>query len=86
MNNPVYDVLGCMIGGEQPNPSLLLTEGTHWLHSTLDCSAILPCATPSYHNLLRPTLAVSTKHPTTTFFVLHWIVQLYARVQEGRMG
>ena len=34
------------------------------------------CATPSYHNRLRPTLDFSTKHPTTTFFVLHWICHI----------
>ena len=46
---------------------------------TLDCSAILPYHTLSYisYILQRPTLNCSSipPHPTTTFFVLHWIVQ-----------
>ena len=33
------------------------------------CYPVLP------HNLLRPALAFSTKLPTTTVFVLHWICQ-----------
>ena len=52
------------------------------------CCSCLPCATPSYHNLLRPPLEVSTKQPTTTFFVLHWLFRqpAYLSLQHPTTG
>ena len=54
----------------------ILPYPTPFLCPTLDCSAIIPYHTLSYI-LLRPSYHnqhwISTKHLTTTFFVLHWI-------------
>ena len=41
----------------------------------MDEQASVACATPSYHNRLRPTLDFSTKQPTTTFFVAYSLPQ-----------
>ena len=47
---------------------------------TLDCSAILPYATPSYHNLLRPALVVSPNYAYHT--LLRPTLVRYGRLAE----
>ena len=57
-------------------PGLFSQPTLSYLILPLACSAILPYRTLSCI-LPHPTLACSSilPHPTTTFFVLHWIVQ-----------
>ena len=66
-----YDVLHWIVHPSYPFlPQPASSYTALFSHPIIQWLAILPSATPSYHNIRCPT-----KHPTTTFIVLHWMFQ-----------